>query len=108
MGDPNASIPTPQPYFSRPMFGALGKAVGGTSKVFVSKTSLKQVAKYGLSKQAVAVENCRNISKKNMHFNSELPNIKVDPERYKVTVDDVHLTCEPVSKVPLAQLYHLF
>lgn len=108
MGDANASIPTPQPYYSRPMFGALGKAVGGISRVFVSEVSLKAVKKYGLSKKAVAVKNCRNISKKDMYFNGELPNIKVDPERYKVTVDDVHLTCDPVSKVPLAQLYHLF
>ena len=90
------------------MFGALGKAVGDTSRVFVSKASLENVKTYGLSKKAVAVKDCRNISKKDMHFNDELPRIKVDPERYKVTIDGVHLTCDPVKKVPLAQLYHLF
>ena len=108
MGDPNASIPTPQPFHSRPMFGALGKAVGGTSKVFVSEASLENVKTYDLSKEAVAVKNCRTVGKKDMHFNDYLPNIKVDPERYHVTVDGVHLTCEPLSKVPLAQLYYLF
>ncbi len=108
MGDPNASIPTPQPYYSRPMFGALGKAVGNTSKVFVSKASLDTVASYALSKAAIPVKNCRNISKKDMKFNDLLPNIKVDPERYHVTVDGEHLSCEPIDKVPLAQLYYLF
>lgn len=108
MGDPNASIPTPQPFHSRPMFGALGKAVGGTSKVFVSESSLENVKKYDLSKEAVAVKNCRTVGKKDMHFNDFLPKIKVDPERYHVTVDGVHLTCEPLEKVPLAQLYYLF
>lgn len=108
MGDPNASIPTPQPSFSREMFGAMGKEVGNTSFVMVSKDSLDTVATYGLSKQAVAVNNCRNISKLDMKLNDALPKITVDPETYKVIADGVHLTCEPATKVPLAQLYNLF
>ncbi len=109
MGDANASIPTPQPSFSRPMFGSYGKAVGPTSMVFVSAASVAHVqANYGLTKQVVAVKNCRNIGKKDMALNDYLPNIEVDPETYRVMVDGVHLTCEPAEKLPLAQLYNLF
>ena len=108
MGDANASIPTPQPYYTRPMFGSFGQAVGGTSMVFVSQASLKHVKNYGLAKKAVAVKNCRTVSKKDMALNDYLPNISVDPETYKVTVDGVHLSCEPAKKLPLAQLYNLF
>ncbi len=108
MGDPNASIPTPQPSYFRPMFASMGKAVGTTSKVFVSSASLSNVATYGLSKSAVAIKNCRTVSKKEMHFNDYVPNISVDPERYEVMVDNNYLTCEPATKVPLGQLYHLF
>ncbi|UII30419.1 urease subunit alpha [Fulvivirga ulvae] len=109
MGDANASIPTPQPSYSRPMFGAFGGALGKTSMAFVSAVSLDHVNKnYGLSKHIVAVENCRNIGKKDMALNDYLPSIDVDPETYKVTVDGEHLTCEPATKLPLAQLYNLF
>ncbi|MBO0358082.1 urease subunit alpha [Hymenobacter sp. BT186] len=109
MGDANASIPTPQPAFSRPMFGALGLAIGATSMVFVSQASVAHVqANYGLTKQVVAVKGCRTVSKKDMALNDYLPNIEVDPETYRVTVDGVHLTCEPATKLPLAQLYNLF
>ncbi|TGE22113.1 urease subunit alpha [Hymenobacter aquaticus] len=109
MGDANASIPTPQPSFSRPMFGALGAAIGKASMVFVSQASVERVrADYGLTKQVVAVKNCRTIGKKDMALNDYLPNIEVDPETYRVTVDGVHLTCEPARKLPLAQLYSLF
>ena len=109
MGDANASIPTPQPSFSRPMFGALGGAIGKSSMVFVSGASVERVrADYGLTKQVVAVKNCRNIGKKDMALNDYLPNISVDPETYRVMVDGVHLTCEPVEVLPLAQLYNLF
>lgn len=108
MGDPNASIPTPQPVYPRPMFGALGLAVGATSLSFVSHASLNTVANYGLSKKAIAVENCRNIGKQNMHLNNLMPNIHIDPETYRVTVDGEVITCEPASKLPLAQLYNLF
>ena len=109
MGDANASIPTPQPSFSRPMFGALGGSVGKSSMVFVSQASLAHVRdNYGLTKQVVAVKNCRNTGKKDMALNDYLPNISVDPETYRVMVDGVHLTCEPAAKLPLAQLYNLF
>ncbi|WP_324676733.1 urease subunit alpha [Hymenobacter sp. GOD-10R] len=109
MGDANASIPTPQPYFSRPMFGSFGPAVGKTSMIFVSQASVAHVQQYyGLQKQVVAVKNCRSVSKKDMALNDYLPNIQVDPETYKVTVDGVHLTCEPATKLPLGQLYNLF
>jgi urease subunit alpha len=108
MGDPNASIPTPQPVYPRPMFGAFGSAVGPTSLVFVSNASLDTVANYGLSKTAVAVQNCRNIGKKDMQLNTLTPNIHIDPETYRVTVDGEVLTCEPAAKLPLAQLYNLF
>ncbi|WP_162053189.1 urease subunit alpha [Pontibacter pamirensis] len=109
MGDANASIPTPQPYYSRPMFGSFGSAIGKTSMVFVSQASVAHVQEnYGLQKQVVAVKNCRSVSKKDMALNDFLPNIEVDPETYKVTVDGVHLTCEPATKLPLAQLYNLF
>ncbi|GAB2848215.1 urease subunit alpha [Hymenobacter ruber] len=109
MGDANASIPTPQPSFSRPMFGALGGAIGKSSMVFVSGASVERVrANYGLTKQVVAVKNCRNIGKKDMALNDYLPNISVDPETYRVMVDGVHLTCEPAEVLPLAQLYNLF
>ncbi|MEO7424675.1 MAG: urease subunit alpha [Fibrobacteria bacterium] len=109
MGDPNASIPTPQPYYSRPMFGALGGAVGLTSLAFVSKASLRRVRdQYGLSKTVVAVEGCRDISKADMRLNSATPDIQVDPETYTVTADGEHLTCEPAASLPLAQLYSLF
>ncbi|WP_216688258.1 urease subunit alpha [Hymenobacter siberiensis] len=109
MGDANASIPTPQPSFSRPMFGALGGAIGKSSMVFVSGASVERVrADYGLTKQVVAVKNCRNIGKKDMALNDYLPNISVDPETYRVMVDGLHLTCEPAEVLPLAQLYNLF
>ena len=108
MGDPNASIPTPQPVYPRPMFGAQGNAVGPTSLAFVSNASLETVASYNLSKRAVAVSNCRNIGKKDMKLNDLTPNIHIDPETYRVTVDGETLTCEPAAKLPLAQLYHLF
>ena len=108
MGDPNASIPTPQPVYPRPMFGAQGHAVGPTSLAFVSKASLETVASYDLSKRAVAVSNCRTIGKKDMILNDLTPDIHIDPETYRVTVDGETLTCEPAAKLPLAQLYHLF
>ncbi|WP_114781286.1 urease subunit alpha [Botryobacter ruber] len=109
MGDANASIPTPQPFYSRPMFGSFGPAIGKSSMVFVSQASVEHVKQnYGLKKQVVGVKNCRSVTKKDMALNDYLPNIQVDPETYKVTVDGVHLTCEPAEKLPLAQLYNLF
>ena len=110
MGDPNASIPTPQPVLYRYMFGAYGKALHNTCITFVSKASLENgaVASYGLQKQTLAVSNCRNIFKKDLIHNDKTPQIDVNPETYEVRVDGEHITCEPVSEVPLAQRYFLF
>jgi urease subunit alpha len=109
MGDPNASIPTPQPYFSRPMFGAFGSTGANHSLAFVSKAAQDYVRnQYGLLKKAATVGNCRNLGKKDMHLNSLTPEIAVDPESYKVFADGVYLRCEPSAKLPLAQMYHLF
>jgi urease subunit alpha len=110
MGDPNASIPTPQPVIYRHMFGAYGKAVQKTCITFVSKASLENgvVASYGLQKQVLPVINCRTISKKDLIHNDATPQIDVNPETYEVRVDGEHITCEPVSEVPLAQRYFLF
>ena len=109
MGDPNASIPTPQPYFSRPMFGAMGSARANHSVVFVSQASLKHVGKrYGLMKKALPVHDCRNIGKKDMRLNDYLPEILVDPETYRVKADGQLLTCAPLAQLPLARLFSLF
>ena len=110
MGDPNASIPSPQPVVMRPMFGALGKAVGPTSIAFVSSLCIESgtAASYGLSKRVEAVQRIRGIGKKDMVLNSLCPVIKVDPETYEVTADGEHLTCTPASALPLAQRYFLF
>lgn len=110
MGDPNASIPTPQPVIYRHMFGAAGKALFNTCVTFVSKVSLdkKIVQKYGLEKMILPVNNCREIGKKDMVNNSATPHIEVDPEKYEVKVDGEHITCEPMKVLPLAQRYFLF
>jgi urease subunit alpha len=109
MGDPNASIPTPQPFYSRNMFGAFGSAATQHSFALVSHASLERVqSTYGLHKQAEAVRGCRNIGKKDLKLNDLLPEIEVDPETYRVTVSGQHLTCEPAAKLPLAQLFNLF
>jgi urease subunit alpha len=110
MGDPNASIPTPQPILYRPMFGAFGKANYKTSVTFMSKAALdKNVPQQlQLKKSILPVVNCRNISKAQMIHNSETPAITVDPETYKVTVNGKVVTCDPVNRLPLAQLYFLF
>ncbi len=109
MGDPNASIPTPQPYMSRPMFGALGSAVGMTSLAFVSRASLEKVrTQYGLSKRVAAVSGCRTVRKSDMRLNDALPKMEVDPETYQVKADGKILTCEPATSLPLARLYSFF
>ena len=110
MGDPNASIPTPQPLRMRPMFGALGKAVAGTSLAFVSQISVDNgvAASYGLGKALCPVKGCRTVGKKDMVLNNFCPKIKVDPETYEVTADGVLLTCAPATTLPLAQRYFLF
>ncbi|WP_242359906.1 MULTISPECIES: urease subunit alpha [Anaeromyxobacter] len=110
MGDPNASIPTPQPVLARPMFGALGRALGATSVAFVSRAALQagEVQGLGLAKRLVAVHGCRALGKKDMKLNDALPRMEVDPETYEVRADGVLLRCEPAARLPLAQRYFLF
>ncbi len=110
MGDANASIPTPQPVFYRPMFGSFGGATAATSLTFVSKAALEAgiAEKLGLRKTAVAVENCREIGKADMVHNFARPDIQVDPETYEVRADGELLTCEPAEVLPMAQRYFLF
>ncbi len=109
MGDPNASIPTPQPVHYRPMFGSFGKALK-TSVTFVSQAALENpaVAALGLAKPLVAVSGCRTLTKAHMVHNGATPEITVDPETYVVKADGVHLVCEPATELPLAQRYFLF
>lgn len=110
MGDPNASIPTPQPVIYRPMFGAYGKALHKTCVTFVSKISIenKTIESYDLNKIVLPVENCRNIGKKDLIHNDKTPNIEVNPETYEVKVDGEKITCEPAKELPLTQRYFLF
>jgi urease subunit alpha len=110
MGDPGASIPTPQPLFMRPMFGAYGRATGATSLAFVSQLALASGALdgYGLTKRPAAVRGCRTVSKRDMKLNDALPRIRVDAESYVVTADGEELRAQPASVVPLAQRYFLF
>ena len=110
MGDPNASIPTPQPVVYRPMFGALGRAVQNTAVFFVSQAGVNNDIRrqYGLIKQTLPVRNCRSIGKKDLIHNNAMPEISVNPETYEVRVNGEHITCEPASKVALAQRYFLF
>ena len=110
MGDPNASIPTPEPIISRPMFGSFGRALYSTSLTFLSQAALERgiPKKLGLQKRVAAVKNCRNIKKRDMKLNDYLPNIEVDPETYVVMADGVRLTCEPAIVLPMAQRYFLF
>jgi urease subunit alpha len=110
MGDANASIPTPQPVYMRPMFGSFGGAIASTSLTFVSQAALERgIADHiGLKKQIVAVRNTRNISKADMKLNDFLPKIEVDPETYEVRANGELLTCEPATILPMAQRYFLF
>lgn len=110
MGDPNASIPTPQPVHYRMMFGAMGGAVSQTSFTFVSQTALDAGIKdkLNLNKQISAVKNTRSVRKKDMLLNSYQPTIEVDSQTYEVRADGVLLTCEPVDLLPLAQRYFMF
>mmetsp|Transcript_45780 Transcript_45780/g.89456 ORF Transcript_45780/g.89456 Transcript_45780/m.89456 type:complete len:866 (-) Transcript_45780:186-2783(-) len=108
MGDPNASIPTPEPVGMRPMFaGRSAAAAADCSVVFVSRAGVETgtVAGYGLGKRVYAVRNCRGLTKKDMRLNDAMPEIKVNPETYRVTADGVELKCLPVDKLPLAQQY---
>lgn len=110
MGDPNASIPTPQPVFGRPMFAAFGKAVTQSSITFVSQAAYDNGIgeRFGLQKRIEPVKGCRSISKRDMIHNHETPSIEVNPETYEVKVDGEAVTCEPATELPMAQLYFLF
>ncbi len=110
MGDPNASIPTPEPVYYRPMFGAMGLAKFSTSVTFTSKLAIKNdlKKKLGLKKKLLPVNNCRNISKEDMVYNNLTPKIEIDPETYVVKVDGKIATTEPANKLSLSRLYNLF
>mmetsp|Transcript_12350 Transcript_12350/g.18794 ORF Transcript_12350/g.18794 Transcript_12350/m.18794 type:complete len:111 (+) Transcript_12350:306-638(+) len=110
MGDPNASIPTPQPVMMRPQFaGRSALAAAKNSLVFCSAASVQHVSdNYQLTKTVHAVKHCRNLKKQDMKLNSATPKILVDPETYKVTADGELLTCLPLQELPLAQTYFMF
>ena len=110
MGDPNASIPTPQPVYSRPMFGAYGRSVENSAVIFVSEAAQAEGvrARLGLAKQTVAVTNTRGIGKTDLRLNDALPRVEVDPETYEVRADGELLTCQPATELPMAQRYFLF
>jgi urease subunit alpha len=110
MGDANASIPTPQPVFARPMFAAYGRALTLSSLTFVSQAALDAgvVGRYGLQRPVVAVKNCRKIGKATLPHNSATPEIRVDPDTYRVWADGKLLTCDPAKVLPMAQRYFLF
>lgn len=107
MGDPNASLPTPQPVFYRPMFGAMGKTLQDTCITFVSQAALEDGVKEkaGLERQVVAVNNCRSISKHDLIRNNATPHIDVNPETFAVKVDGVHATCQPIQTAVMNQKY---
>jgi urease subunit alpha len=110
MGDANASIPTPQPVYSRPMFGAFGGSLGKSSLTFVSRAAFEAHIgdRLGLSKTLAPIANVRNLGKRDMVHNDYLPRITVDPETYEVHADGQLLTCEPATSLPMAQRYFLF
>jgi urease subunit alpha len=110
MGDPNASIPTPQPVHYRPMFGAYGRALTTTSVTFVSQAAIDAglPARLQTGKTMLPVKNTRAISKASMIHNSATPKVEVDPETYEVRADGELLTCEPAEVLPMAQRYFLF
>ena len=110
MGDPNASIPTPQPVYSRPMFASFGKSLEKSSNVFVSQISLEKETfiNSDITKELLPVKNIRNISKKDMVHNDYCPNIEVNPETYEVKADGEIITCEPAESLPLAQRYFMY
>lgn len=110
MGDPNASIPTPQPALYRPMFASFGKALFQTSVTFMSRAAFEKGVpeKLGLQKKIQTVSGIRTLQKSDMKFNGETPDIDVDPQTYEVKVDGELITCEPAEVVPMAQRYFLF
>ena len=110
MGDPNASIPTPQPVYTRPMFGAFGRSLEHSAVTFVSEAAQADGLrdKLGLAKQTIAVQNTRDIGKADLLLNNATPKIEVNPETYEVRADGELLTCEPAEVLPMAQRYFMF
>ncbi len=108
MGDPNASIPNPQPEYYRPMFGAFGRAMTESSVTFVSQAGLGKSEKLGLGKKLLPIKNTRKIGKRSMMLNSATPRMEVNPETYEVRADGRLLTCEPAKVLALAQRYFLY
>ncbi|MEL6102039.1 MAG: urease subunit alpha [Pseudomonadota bacterium] len=110
MGDPNASIPTPQPVYTRPMFGAFGRSVERSAVTFVSEAAQAEAlgASLGLAKDTLAVKGTRNIGKKDLKLNDATPQVEVHPETYEVRANGELLTCEPAEVLPMAQRYFLF
>ncbi|WP_425050310.1 urease subunit alpha [Psychromarinibacter sp. S121] len=110
MGDPNASIPTPQPVYSRPMWGAFGRSVENSAVIFASQAAVANGlgGQLGIAKELVAVENTRKIGKSDMVMNAATPSMEVNPETYEVRADGELLTCEPAKELPMAQRYFMF
>jgi urease subunit alpha len=108
MGDPNASIPSPQPEYYRPMFGAFGRSLTESSVVFVSQAGRDNAARYGLAKKLLPVTNTRKIGKQSMVLNCAMPHIDVNPETYEVRADGRLLTCSPAKMLPMAQRYFMY
>jgi urease subunit alpha len=108
MGDPNASIPTPQPEYYRPMFGAIGRSLTESSVIFVSRASLEKTKTLGLAKKLLPVTNTRKLGKRSMILNSATPRMEVNPETYEVRADGRLLTCEPAKVLPMAQRYFMY
>ena len=110
MGDPNASIPTPQPVHYRPMFAAFGAAIAQTSLTFLSQAAQANglACRLGLKRRTVAVSGCRSVKKQHMVHNNYLPQMSIDPQTYEVRADGLHLHCEPATELPMAQRYFLF
>ena len=110
MGDANASIPTVQPFYGRPMWGSYPASAALNSVAFVSKVSIEcgLVETYGLAKRLEGVRGCRKVSKKDMKWNDHTPEMKVDPESYEVRADGVLMTVPPAEELPLTRSYNLF
>jgi urease subunit alpha len=110
MGDPNASIPTPQPVHYRPMFGAFGRALSASAVTFLPSAAIDRglPAQLGLQRMVLPAHRIRAVNKKCMIHNSATPDIEVDSETYEVRADGVHLTCEPATVLPMAQRYFLY
>jgi urease subunit alpha len=110
MGDPNGSIPTPQPVHYRPMFGAFGRALGATCMTFISQWAYEagEPQKLGLKRRIGVVRDARHVGKGDMILNDYQPAIEVDPQTYQVRADGQLLTCEPAQVLPMAQRYFLF